>query len=90
MADFVGRIARAMVRRAADGDLEAITALATMRQAVDAATVDAARALHDHPSAGYSWTEIGRELGVSRQAALQRFGDKAGLSPKARSDRERP
>lgn len=25
-------------------------------------------------AAGYSWTEIGRELGVTRQAARQRWG----------------
>lgn len=36
-----------------------------------AAIDDAAVQLHD---AGYSWTEIARELGVSRQAARQRWG----------------
>jgi DNA-directed RNA polymerase sigma subunit (sigma70/sigma32) len=33
--------------------------------------VEAVRALHE---AGYSWTVIGKVLGVSRQAARQRFG----------------
>jgi hypothetical protein len=70
MAAFLRRMARAMARRAADGDLEALSAMAEARAALDAATVEAARGAH---SWGYSWTEIGRELGITRQAARQRF-----------------
>ena len=75
MAAFVGRIARAMVRRAGEGDLEALSALKQMRADVDAATKAAAQALHADPY-GYSWTEIGRELGITRQAARQQFSTK--------------
>lgn len=76
MAAFVGRVARAMVRRAGEGDLEALTALRAMSEAIEQATEDAARALHDDPfgpGTGYSWTVIGAELGITRQAARQRF-----------------
>lgn len=72
MAAFVCRVARGMVKRAAEGDLETLSALKTMAAAIDQATADAARALHDQ--ADYSWTEVGRELGTTRQAAFQRFG----------------
>ncbi|MFT4287429.1 hypothetical protein [Nocardioides sp.] len=79
MVPFVGRVARAMVKRAAEGDLEALVALRAMQSAIDAATIDAARALHGHASteyggSAYSWTGIGRVLGISRQAARQAFG----------------
>ncbi len=48
---------------------KAIAAFEEDRQALD----DAVRAALDH---GASWAEIGRLLGVSRQAAFQRFGPK--------------
>jgi hypothetical protein len=65
---------RALVRRAADGDLDALAALVESRDALDAAIGDAARALHYDFHQPYSWTEIGREVGITRQAAQQRFG----------------
>lgn len=71
MAAFVARVARGMVRRAGEGDLEALTALTGMRKAIDEATDDAAAELH---RAGYSWTDIGRETGTTRQNARQRWG----------------
>lgn len=70
MAAFFQRMARAMVKRAATGDLEALSALADSRAALDEAIVHAARALHDFD---YSWTQIGAELGITRQAARQMF-----------------
>lgn len=76
MAQMVARVARAMVRRAAAGDVHALTALRQMREHVDAATRSAAQELHDPTewSGGYSWTVIAAELGISRQAARQQFG----------------
>lgn len=64
------RMARAMVRRAAEGDLEAVSVLAEVHTAIGEAIADGARAAH---ARGYSWTEVGAELGISRQAARQRF-----------------
>ena len=76
MAGFLRRIARAMVRRAAEGDLETLSAIQQVQAELDAALEQAAAAAH---AAGYSWTEIGRELGISRQAARQRFTPAAVL-----------
>ena len=36
--------------------------------------------------AGCSWTEIGQRIGVSKQAARQRFGDPRRRAPQASSD----
>lgn len=67
---FQRRMARAFVRRAAEGDREMLSALAQAHADLGVALGDAARAAHDH---GYSWTEIADELGITRQAARQRF-----------------
>lgn len=72
MAPFIERMARAMVKRAHDGDLDALAALVSMTDAMQTATRDAGAALHGAPFR-YSWTEIGAHLGVSRQAAQKRF-----------------
>lgn len=83
MAAFVQRVMRGMVRRAEAGDLEAIRALADIQASVQAAMVDAAAALRTEDANGhaYSWTDIGRELGMTRQAAQQRFGGTKGPKP---------
>lgn len=73
-AEFVAfsrRIIRAHGRRVGAADPTTLRDLVTLRAALDAAIDEAANKLH---AAGYSWTEIGRELGVSRQAARQRWG----------------
>ncbi len=89
MAGMVSRVAKAMVRRAAAGDLYALSALRQMREHVDQATRAAAQELHDpiEWSGGYSWTTIAQELGISRQAARQQFSLKAGdIEPDADAD----
>lgn len=72
----IGKLIDALVRRAAagtgaHGDLDPLVALYALSRQVDdalaAAAVDARRA-------GHSWTTIAGELGVSRQAARQRWG----------------
>jgi ribosomal protein S20 len=70
-AAFVRRIIRAYSRRVASGDIEAITDLVDLSVQVDTAITDAVRGLR---SFGYSWTEIGSRLGISRQACQQRWG----------------
>lgn len=69
-AAMVGRLIRALARRAgADVDLLPVFAAmredldGLMRQAVDACRAD-----------GYSWGEIAKRLGTTRQAAQQRYG----------------
>ena len=73
--DYLGgvqRMLRALGRRVADCDLEMLPALAECELLADELLGIAARQLHD--SHDYSWTDIGRVLGMSRQAARQRFG----------------
>lgn len=77
MAGFLRRVSRALVRRAGEGDLETLSAISQVHADMAAALEDAAAAAH---AAGYSWTEIGRELGISRQAARQRFTPAAVLA----------
>jgi hypothetical protein len=73
---MVRRMVRAYGRRVAAGDIEALEGLVALRADLDAQIAQAAAALHDgtddHP--GYSWTEIGRVLGITRQSARERFG----------------
>lgn len=72
MGAMLGRMLRAMARRAGDGDLESLVELRQLSTMLDQAIVDGARQAHD--GAGFSWTEIADALGISRQAARQRFG----------------
>lgn len=65
------RMMRALVRRAAEGDTEALEQLQRLEEA--ASVQLGVAALRAHREAGYSWTEIARVLGISRQAARQRF-----------------
>lgn len=66
----IARLARALVRRAADGDTEALSCLVSTCEAIENATSEAAAALHQPPWS-YSWAEIGAELGITRQGAQQ-------------------
>jgi hypothetical protein len=70
-AAFARRVIRAYARRIADGDIEALTTMTTLATDVDQAITDAVTGLREY---GYSWAEIARPLGVTRQAAQQRWG----------------
>lgn len=67
---FGRRVIRAAGRRIAAGDVEALPDLAALSADLDAAISDAVAGLR---SAGYSWGEIASRLGVTRQAAHQRW-----------------
>lgn len=68
---FARRVMRAYGRRVADRDIGALGGLAQLRADVDEATRHAVDSLRVQ---GYSWADIGRELGVTRQAAQQKWG----------------
>jgi hypothetical protein len=71
-ASFTRRVLRAYARRVAQGDIEALNGLRQLASEVDAATADAVAGLRGF---GYSWAEISRRVGVTRQAAQMRWGN---------------
>ena len=70
-AAFARRILRAYARRVADGDVEALIMMTGLADEIDTAISQAVAGLR---AFGYSWAEIGSRLGVTRQAAQQRWG----------------
>lgn len=70
-AGFVRRIISAHGRRVAEGDIEGLADLASLRDELD-------RALHTAVSGlraeGFSWAQIGRRLGMTKQSAYERWG----------------
>jgi hypothetical protein len=70
-AAFARRIIRAYARRVASGDVEALADMVALSSVLDDAITDAVTGLRAH---GYSWAEIAARLGISRQAAQQRWG----------------
>jgi hypothetical protein len=69
-AAFLRRAIRAAGRRVADGDVDGLADLLDLAGELDRAIDAAVRGLRD---AGYSWGEIASRLGVTRQAAQQRW-----------------
>ena len=68
--------------RPVGGDVDALPALASLATEVDAAIADAVAGLRQ---AGYSWGEIATRLGVTRQAAHQRWAPALTAPTDARS-----
>jgi hypothetical protein len=68
---FVRRIIRAHAKRVATGDVEALTDMVALSSLLDEAIGDADTGLRGH---GYSWSEVADRLGITRQAAHQRWG----------------
>ncbi len=70
-AAFARRVLRAYARRIATGDVEALILMTGLADEIDTAISQAVAGLRGF---GYSWAEIGSRLGVTRQAAQQRWG----------------
>ena len=70
-AAFARRVLRAYARRVADGDVEALALILGLSAEIDDAIAQAVTGLRQF---GYSWAEIGSRLGITRQAAQQRWG----------------
>ena len=71
-AAFARRVIAAYSRRIAAGDIDALTGMAQLAGELDTAIchgVTGLRARH-----GYSWADIAARLGITRQAAQQRWG----------------
>lgn len=72
-AAFAARILRAAARRVGDGDVEGLAGLVALRSELDDAIAEAVAGLRSLRWS-YSWAEIARVLGTTRQAAQQRYG----------------
>jgi hypothetical protein len=72
-AAFVHRVLRVYSRRVGDGDVEALVLLVGLAEEINAAMAEAVKGLC---ARGYSWAEIGARLGITRQAAQQRWGQR--------------
>jgi len=70
-AAFARRILAAYARRVASGDVEALAQMTALAADLDVAIGQAVTGLRE---VGYSWAEIGLRLGITRQAAQQRWG----------------
>ncbi len=70
-AAFVRRVIAAYSRRVAAGDIDAISDMTRTAAELDEAISQAVTGLR---AAGYSWVGIAACLGVTRQAAQQRWG----------------
>jgi hypothetical protein len=73
---MMGRMIRSHTKRVAAGNLTDLADLVALRAELDAAITAGAQGLHAERDGqqGHSWTEIAGVLGISRQAARQRFG----------------
>jgi hypothetical protein len=76
-AAFIRRILRAYGRRAGGGDLDALGDLARLCDEIDGHLADVIAMLRHEPWS-YSWRQIADALGISRQAAQQRFRKAGG------------
>ena len=70
-AAFARRVLRAYARRIATGDIDALEAMTDLSAEIDDAIGQAVTGLRGF---GYSWADIGNRLGITRQAAQQRWG----------------
>lgn len=80
---FSRRIMRALATRLGDADPEDLAEMLELSRTLDAAIGAAVRGQR---AAGFSWAEIAAPLGISRQAAQQRWGKLADTTPAAAQD----
>lgn len=78
LADGIRRQVRGLVKRAGEGDTEALVELQGLEGLIPDALVYAAKWARELRTADgtpwYTWQTIGGELGMTRQAAHKRFG----------------
>lgn len=68
---FARRVLAAYARRVCGGDIDALTSMTALSADIDTAISKAVAGLRNF---GYSWADIAARLGVTRQAAQQRWG----------------
>lgn len=67
------RMAKALVRRAGNGELEALEELNRLQAVLDELLHQGVTAYRQGPAEA-SWADVGRILGTTRQSAQARFG----------------
>ena len=72
-AAFARRVVRAAGRRVAAGDVDGLVDLVALSDEVEQSIRAAVSGLRVF---GYSWGEVAMRVGVTRQAAQQRWGDR--------------
>lgn len=76
---MITRMGRALARRAAEGDIQAVGAMRDAQSALDGSMRDAihgARSFVDPRNhSTYSWSDVAEQLGTTRQAAEKRYGE---------------
>lgn len=75
-AKFMRRCLRKFSERVADGDVEALADLYSLRAEHDEAMLVAVGRLISDPRYGYSWDQVGNVLGITAQGAQQKYGKK--------------
>lgn len=79
-AGMLRRMIRAYGKRVADADDVDLGEMAEVQAVLSEAI---AVAVEGQRERGASWSEIGRAFGITRQAAQQRFGERASNRPTA-------
>ena len=72
-AAFARRVVRAAGRRVAAGDVDGLADLVALSDQMERSIGEAVAGLR---AFGYSWGEVAVRVGVTRQAAQQRWGDR--------------
>jgi Flp pilus assembly protein TadD len=70
-----------MAKSCVPGDIDRLSVVAGAAAAFDEARDALHRAVREALDDGATWSDIGAVLGVSRQAAFQRFGPKQATPP---------
>jgi len=73
---FMMRLMRSYGKKAVAGDLDctALEQLAEIQVMLEQQTAEVVRALRSEQGGGYSWSQIGDALGITRAAAFKRYG----------------
>ena len=78
---FMVTMSRNYEKRAKDDGIDALYGVAAAQAALNEATTNLISFLMSEEGGSHSWTEVSRALGVSRQAAQQRFRIKGARKP---------
>src|SRR5690349_7272206 len=68
---FLRRVLAALANRVGDADVELLRGLADLSGVINDLLTDTVHRLRDDH--GYSWADVGRALGTTRQSAHERF-----------------